>query len=397
MRVLYNISMSLIWLLAKVYSLLDKKTKLFVELRKNQKILSKENVVLFHCSSLGEYETIKYFIRMYKEKNKNSSIFLSAFSPSLQRHNIDFNFIDCFFYLPIDLTKNAKKIISLINPKKVFFVKKEIWFNYIFEISKRKIPLYLISGKFKKKDKIFCSNWMTNHLKMFDFIFTNDHESNDVLKSKNIYNYIFSGDTRFDSISNNKKGNINLKRINDFCGDKDIIVFGSVYREDLRLIDDFITKNNSYKYLIAFHDDCKKNNEILKKYDYENYSDYSKNKANIMIIDEFGILKYLYEFAKIVYVGGGFNKGIHNILEPISFGNPVLFGPKFKNFDEAKKAIRLGIAIAVSNKNEFEVSVEKFKNFDRTKSRKYFKSNLGASYNIMLEIEKEERKKREVN
>ena len=112
--------MSLIWLLAQVYSLFDKKTKLFVELRKNQKILSKENVVLFHCSSLGEYETIKYFIRLYKEKNKNSSIFLSAFSPSLQRHNIDFNFIDCFFYLPIDLTKNAKKIISLINPKKVF-------------------------------------------------------------------------------------------------------------------------------------------------------------------------------------------------------------------------------------------------------------------------------------
>ena len=395
MRVLYNISLSLIWLIIKAYSLFDKKTKLFVELRKNQKIISKENVVLFHCSSLGEYESIKYFIRIYKEKNKNSSIFLSAFSPSLQHHNIDSNLIDCFFYLPIDLSKNAKKIISLINPKKVFFVKKEIWFNYIFEISKRNIPLYLISGKFKKKDIIFSSNWMINHLKMFDFIFTNDHESNDVLKSKNINNYIFSGDTRFDSISSNNKDNINLKRINDFCGDKDIIVFGSVYKKDLRIIEDFITKNNSYKYLIAFHNDCKKNSEIIKKYDYVKYSDNSQNKANIMIIDEFGILKNLYEFAKIVYVGGGFNKGVHNILEPIFFGNPVLFGPRFKNFNEAKKAIRLGIAIPVSNKNEFEVSVEKFKNFDRTKSREYFKSNLGATNNIMLELEKQ--KKREVN
>ena len=393
MRVLYNISLSLIWLIIKAYSLFDKKTKLFVELRKNQKIISKENVVLFHCSSLGEYESIKYFIRVYKEKNKNSSIFLSAFSPSLQHHNIDSNLIDCFFYLPIDLSKNAKKIISLINPKKVFFVKKEIWFNYIFEISKRNIPLYLISGKFKKKDIIFSSNWMINHLKMFDFIFTNDHESNDVLKSKNINNYIFSGDTRFDSISNNNKGIINIKRINDFCGDKDIIVFGSVYKEDLKIIEDFITKNNSYKYLIAFHNDCKKNSEIIKKYDYVKYSDNSQNKANIMIIDEFGILKNLYEFAKIVYVGGGFNKGVHNILEPIFFGNPVLFGPRFKNFNEAKKAIRLGIAIAVSNKNEFEVSVEKFKNFDRTKSREYFKSNLGATNNIMLELEKQKNEK----
>ena len=393
MRVLYNISLSLIWLIIKAYSLFDKKTKLFVELRKNQKIISKENVVLFHCSSLGEYESIKYFISIYKEKNKNSSIFLSAFSPSLQRHNIDFNFVDYFFYLPIDLNKNAKKIISLINPKKVFFVKKEIWFNYIFEISKRNIPLYLISGKFKKKDIIFSSNWMINHLKMFDFIFTNDHESNDVLKSKNINNYIFSGDTRFDSIYSNNMGNINLNRINDFCGDKDIIVFGSVYKEDLRIIEDFITKNNSYKYLIAFHNDCKKNSEIIKKYDYVKYSDNSQNKANIMIIDEFGILKNLYEFAKIVYVGGGFNKGVHNILEPIFFGNPVLFGPRFKNFNEAKKAIRLGIAIPVSNKNEFEVSVEKFKNFDRTKSREYFKSNLGATNNIMLELEKQKNEK----
>ncbi|RPG54567.1 MAG: hypothetical protein CBC44_000175 [Flavobacteriales bacterium TMED84] len=393
MRVLYNISLSLIWLIIKAYSLFDKKTKLFVELRKNQKIISKENVVLFHCSSLGEYESIKYFIRIYKEKNKNSSIFLSAFSPSLQRHNIDFNFVDYFFYLPIDLNKTAKKIISLINPKKVFFVKKEIWFNYIFEISKRKIPLYLISGKFKKKDIIFSFNWMINHLKMFDFIFTNDHQSSDVLKSKNINNYIFSGDTRFDSISNSNKVDINQKRINDFCGDKDIIVFGSVYKEDLRIIEDFITKNNSYKYLIAFHNDCKKNNEILKKYDYINYSDNSQNKANILIIDEFGILKKLYKFAKIVYVGGGFNKGVHNILEPIFFGNPVLFGPKFKNFDEAKNAIRLGIAMPVSNKNEFEVSVEKFKNFDRSKSREYFKSNLGASNNIMLELEKQKNEK----
>ena len=395
MRILYNVSLSLIWLIIKAYSLFDKKTRLFVELRKNQKIISKENVVLFHCSSLGEYESIKYFISMYKEKNKNSSIFLSAFSPSIQRHNIDFNFIDYFFYLPIDLNKNAKKIISLINPKKVFFVKKEIWFNYIFEISKRNIPLYLISGKFKKNDIIFSSNWTVNHLKMFDFIFTNDHESNDVLKSKNINNYIFSGDTRFDSISKNNMGNINLKRINDFCGDKDIIVFGSVYKKDLSIIEDFITKNNSYKYLIAFHNDCKKNNEILKKYDYVYYSDNRQNKANIMIIDEFGILKNLYKFAKIVYVGGGFNKGVHNILEPIFFGNPILFGPKFKNFNEAKKAVRLGIAVPVSNKNEFEVSVEKFKNFDRTKSREYFKSNLGASNNIMIELEKQ--KKREVS
>ena len=112
-----------------------------------------------------------------------------------------------------------------------------------------------------------------------------------------------------------------------------------------------------------------------------------------MIIDEFGILKNLYKFAKIVYVGGGFNKGVHNILEPIFFGNPVIFGPKFKNFNEAKKAVRLGIARPVSNKNEFEVGVEKFKNFDRTKSREYFKSNLGASNNIMLELEKQKNEK----
>ena len=389
MRVLYNISLSLIWLIIKAYSLFDKKTKLFVELRKNQKIISKENVVLFHCSSLGEYESIKYFIRIYKEKNKNSSIFLSAFSPSLQHHNIDSNLIDCFFYLPIDLSKNAKKIISLINPKKVFFVKKEIWINYIFEISKRNIPLYLISGKFKKKDIIFSSNWMINHLKMFDFIFTNDYESNDVLKSKNINNYIFSGDTRFDSISNNKKGNIRLNKIRDYCCNNDIIVFGSIYKEDIKFIGDFILNNDSFKYLIAFHENCKKNIDlIIEKYGGTKLSDKNSKKSDIMLIDEFGILKYIYKFANIVYIGGGFNNGIHNILEPIFFGNPVIFGPKYENFSEAKEAIKIGIAKSISNKYEFEESVKKFKNFDRTKSKNYFKSNLGASKRVMFEIDK---------
>ena len=390
MRFFYNNAVYLFWGLIKIYSFFNKKAKLFIDVRKNQKFISKDNVVLFHCSSLGEYESIKHFIRLFKEKNKNSSIFLSAFSPSINQNNIDSNYIDYFFYFPIDSIKNVKKIISQVNPKKIFFVRKELWFNFIFEISKRKIPVYLISAKFKKKDFVFKSNWMITHLKMFNSIFTIDYESSNVLKLNNLKNYIYSGDTRFDSISNNKKGNIRLNKIRDYCCNNDIIVFGSIYKEDIKFIGDFILNNDSFKYLIAFHENCKKNIDlIIEKYGGTKLSDKSSKKSDIMLIDEFGILKYIYKFANIVYIGGGFNNGIHNILEPIFFGNPVIFGPKYENFSEAKEAIKMGIAKSISNKYEFEESVKKFKNFDRTKSKKYFESNLGASKRIMFEIDKE--------
>ena len=58
---------------------------------------------------------------------------------------------------------------------------------------------------------------------------------------------------------------------------------------------------------------------------------------NILIIDVFGILKHLYKYSKIAYVGGGFGKGVHNTFEPLVYNNTVCYGPNIDLLNEAKE------------------------------------------------------------
>jgi 3-deoxy-D-manno-octulosonic-acid transferase len=69
----------------------------------------------------------------------------------------------------------------------------------------------------------------------------------------------------------------------------------------------------------------------------------------VLIIDNVGMLSSLYRYASIVYTGGAFGTGLHNILEPAVFGNPILFGPDYEKFKEAGELISEGGAFSISN------------------------------------------------
>ncbi|ULT27945.1 hypothetical protein KUH03_15800 [Sphingobacterium sp. E70] len=67
-------------------------------------------------------------------------------------------------------------------------------------------------------------------------------------------------------------------------------------------------------------------------------------EAKVLIIDNIGLLSSLYGYGQVAYIGGGFGVGIHNTLEAATYGMPVLFGPNFKKFQEAKDLIEQGEA-----------------------------------------------------
>ena len=92
-----------------------------------------------------------------------------------------------------------------------------------------------------------------------------------------------------------------------------------------------------------------------------------KTNHNVLVVDTFGILKHLYKYTNISYVGGGFNKGIHNILEPAIHGNIVLFGPKHIQFKEANYFIKNKIAVSIKNSSEFNKFSKLYLNSKQTK------------------------------
>ena len=111
-----------------------------------------------------------------------------------------------------------------------------------------------------------------------------------------------------------------------------------------------------------------------------------------MIIDTIGILSAIYNYADVAYVGGGFGAGIHNTLEPATYGIPLAFGPRYTKFREACQLIEYGAARSVSSAEEFAVWFESMLTDKSLRAKAgaaakaYTQSNLGATDLILRAI-----------
>jgi len=108
--------------------------------------------------------------------------------------------------------------------------------------------------------------------------------------------------------------------------------------------------------------------------------------SNVLIIDSIGILSSIYKYGNIAYIGGGFGAGIHNILEAVAFGLPVIFGPNYQKFKEAKDLIALGGAKRISNYQELKSEIISYLNFDASIPINYIRNNSGATRSIIEHI-----------
>jgi 3-deoxy-D-manno-octulosonic-acid transferase len=287
----------------------------------------------------------------------------------------------------------------LINPCFSIFIKSEIWPNYITELIRNGSKIYLVEGSFKKNDWYFSffNVFIKNKLKKFNKIFVQDKNSLDVLEKNNIKNVEVSGSLKFDRVKYQLTLNNKVEKINKLLKNKRVIVFGSTWQEDEKLIVKLIEKNKfaNLFWIIAPHDISQTNINRIKNLFLSPVSIYSENKFNhnILIIDSIGDLKKLYSYAVIAYVGGGMgNTGLHNILEACVFKVPVLIGKNYTKFKESIDLVNLGGVISVKNQNEFNNQFEKLindKNYRSQISNKtsnYFEGKTGATKKITKKI-----------
>jgi len=346
--------------------------KLFIDGRKNvfatlsQEINQNDKTIWFHAASLGEFEQGLPVIEKIKEKFSNHKIVITFFSPSGFEVRKNNNFADVTVYLPLDTKKNAEEFLKLVHPEMVFFIKYEYWPNYLNEIQKLKIPTYLISGIFRENQAFFkwYGGFYRNALKTFDYFFVQNESSKKLLQSIGFQNVKISGDTRFDRVSKILNQNNSIESVKKFKNNTLTIVVGSSWAKDENNLIDFINSNSfNVKFIIAPHNikveqitELKKS--ILRKtllYSEIFTSDLPLQDYEVLIVDSVGILTKIYSYADIAYVGGGFGtSGLHNILEPATFGIPVLIGPNFERFSEAVALVNLGGCISVKSKIELE-------------------------------------------
>ena len=419
MTLLYNIAISLYHFAIILASFFNEKAKKWVEGRKNifQSIEEKINrksqnseisTIWFHCASLGEFEQG----RPLMEKLKNLSfpngekikIFLTFFSPSGYEIKKNYPIADHIFYLPLDSRGNAEKFISIVKPSIAIFVKYEIWFHYMNELKKRNIPSYLISAAFRNDHHYFkwYGSWFRGMLEMFTHIFVQDENSKTLLEKINVNKVTVSGDTRFDRVYETAKQAEEISLIARFRGQKRVFIAGSTWPEDEKLISGITFSKYNLKVIIAPHEIHESHINLiihsfshLKTLRFSQANEKNIPDADVLIMDNIGLLSRLYRYGDMAYVGGAFGRSLHNILEPSAFGLPVLFGPDYHKNWEAAALIDRGGAFSIGSSEELENKInfllqdEMILKIASEMSRNFVRSNTGATGKIIEVIGKD--------
>jgi 3-deoxy-D-manno-octulosonic-acid transferase len=406
MRSLYTISILAYSFAVRVASLFNSKAKLFFSGRKNlftdleQRCAApgfrNARLVWFHCASLGEFEQGRPLIEAYRRKFPEHKILLTFFSPSGYEIRKNYPGADIICYLPIDKPANAKRFLDQVNPAAAFFVKYEFWFNYLAELKKRNIPVYLVSGIFREDHHFFKSSggWFRRQLNAFTYFFLQDESSLERISSIGYKNAMVSGDTRFDRVAEVVKGVKQFEIVKEFAGSSKVFILGSSWPEDEKLISN--SHISDFKLIIAPHEIGEahiKNIEALfaGSIRYSKADEKNIAAAKVLIIDNIGMLSSLYQYGTIAFIGGGFGKGIHNILEAAAFGMPVIFGPNYHKFAEAKDLVKLGGAFEIRDEAELKKVMALLEDVQVLKtaaqvSKLYVQGRTGATEKILANL-----------
>lgn len=408
MLFLYNLTILFAQFLLKIIALFSPKMKLFVDGRKDvwsileQKLSATDKTIWFHAASLGEYEQGLPVIEKIKAKHPNHKIVVTFFSPSGYEVRKNNTVADVTVYLPLDTPKNVKRFLELVHPDIVFFIKYEFWINYLNQLQKQNIPTYLISGIFREKQLFFkwYGGFYRKALDAFTHFFVQNENSKKLISTLGKTNVTVSGDTRFDRVVTILEKDNTLDFIAQFKSNKTTIVIGSSWPKDESLLTEYINScTQEVKFIIAPHnikaEQIKQlQNSITKKTVlFSEKANKDLSQFDVFIIDTIGILTKIYSYADIAYVGGGFgNPGVHNLLEPATFGIPIVIGPNYSHFDEATKLVEIGGCISITDSKELEIAFSTLIQNQDTRRQKgaicdtFVQKNKGATNRILEKI-----------
>jgi 3-deoxy-D-manno-octulosonic-acid transferase len=398
MLFLYRLSIRLYTLAVWIAAFFNPKAKLWIEGRRNQKLVTLSESIWFHFASLGEFEQGRPVLEKLRKELPSVKTVVTFFSPSGYEIRKNTPLADYVYYFPIDTPKNAVRFLDAINPKIVVFTKYEYWYFMMDELYQREIPLYLISAIFRPQQLFFrpYGNFYRNMLLLVQHFFVQDEMSKRLLSEIDIDNVTISGDTRFDRVWQNAQNVEPLPLIESFKGKSRVFIAGSTWPPDEDLISKLVLIYPDWKFIIAPHEIGKeKIANLLQKLPAEKTICYSETdvalikQKQILVIDNIGLLSKLYQYGSIAYIGGGFGMGIHNTLEAAAFGLPVIFGPIYQKFKEAVDLIKLNAGFSVVNEATLEsvvtrlITDENFYQQASVKAKNYTKQNTGATDKIM--------------
>lgn len=407
MNILYNTAIALYSAGVRLFAMRDVKARKMVDGQRRTMGYLRETIVpgasyiWIHASSLGEFEQGRPMIEMIKERLPEKKILLTFFSPSGYEVRKNYPVVDAVCYLPFDCPARVRKFLDAINPEMAIFIKYEFWGNYLQELHRRNIPTYLISAIFRPSQSFFkwWGGMFRGMLGCYTGIYVQDEESRQLLAGVGVDNVIIAGDTRFDRVSDIMAHNVDIPQAKAFTsGGCLTVVAGSSWSPDEDFILPYFNTHKELKLIIAPHEvNAERLADIESRLKRRSCrlsvaSVEEASRVDCLIVDSYGKLSSLYRYGDLAYIGGGFGEGIHNINEAAVYDMPVVFGPRYGKFKEAKDLIARGGAYSFTDEREFTEVIGRLVSDKDALAQSgeiagaYIRENLGATERVFDDI-----------
>lgn len=366
-----------------------------------------ERWIWFHVSSVGEFEQARPILEQLRATGNPYKVLLTFFSPSGYEMRKNYNQVDKVTYLPFATRKNVRRFLDTVQPAMAIFVKYEFWPAYLKQLKKFEIPTYIIAAIFRETQLFFkpWGGWYRRLLHCFTKLYVQDEASKDLLARYGITNVSVAGDTRFDRVTRIAKEAKEIELAQLFCNyvdpldpqpqKKKIIVAGSSWPQDEELLARYLQERDDVRLILVPHEIHEEHlhgifqqfQGQLVRFTRATYNNIGQTR--VLLLDTMGMLSSIYRYADVAYIGGGFGEGIHNTLEAAVWGVPVLFGPKFHKFREAKGLLAAGASFSVTDYESFKQHMDEALDHAETMgkaAKDYVNSELGATEKIYNEI-----------
>jgi 3-deoxy-D-manno-octulosonic-acid transferase len=340
------------------------KAKMWYEVRKSSgaaHLPYRKSDIQFHlliiCPSYGEYLYLKPVIEEFKKFKNTIRIDIAFFSSSgYSVLNHSSGTINHVLLTPFDSTKHITQFFKYSTPDYIVFSGNVLWPALLTFLLKHHIPYSFAC----------CNPWATSSLKSLyywlmkpfferaEHIFCTDPTSVAFLSSIEIHS-ICVGNPRSENLLNNISVKPLDEKIHTFLKKRSMFLFASGDPGDDELLSEAIDFISGPVVIVPHDIEPTRIAQLQEKFPEATcYDSENTRTGKVLIVDKWGMLKDLYPHAEIVYIGGGFDRGVHNTLEAVKHYRPLIIGPRYQKFQEASVLVRSGTVLSVSNAQDFK-------------------------------------------
>jgi 3-deoxy-D-manno-octulosonic-acid transferase len=379
LRTLYALAAKLVGVASVIVPPTDAKTAIAIRARRGirkryehwgatSRVPSKP-LLWIHAPSVGEGLMARPVLSLVRARHPGTQLAYTFFSPSAEdfSRSLDVDFRD---YLPFDSPGDMRAAVAALAPRALVFSKVDVWPELARQAHRRDVRLGMISAALSERSgrrSSVARLMLEDAYASLDAVGAVDQETADRLVQLGVRPDVIevTGDTRFDQVWERAEA---LDRssglVARLASDRPTMVAGSTWPADEAPLFEAVArvrKRVPLRLIVAPHELKPEHLDAIRTWADRDNANFARvdeaaaSKADVILVDRYGVLADLYALASFTFVGGGFHDaGLHSVLEPAVFGAPVLFGPKHQNSRDARLLLTAQAARAVTGARDIE-------------------------------------------